>query len=296
MTRLLVPGPDDRTIEVLVEGALDGPVVLFHGGTPSAAAEFPMLDDAARANGLRVVTYSRPGFGRSSRRPAPVSHVDDVADTLAVLDHLGIDDFLTLGWSSGGPRALACAAVVPQRCRAVATISSIAPYDAEGLDWFDGMAEENHEEFQAARSSPEEHEHYIVENVLPMLEATPDELEEAFTGLVTPVDAAVLTADFANWLSRSFSHAGTQGAVGIQHDGVAALSPWGFDLADVSAPVAIWHGREDVFVPFAHGVWLAEHVPGVEAHLLEDEGHLTLMYRLDELLADLKRLGGYETV
>lgn len=293
MTRLLVPGPDDRTIEVLVEGALDGPVVLFHGGTPAAAAEFPMLDDAARANGLRVVTYSRPGYGRSSPRPAPVRHADDVADALAVLDHLGVDEFLTLGWSSGGPRALACAAVIPQRCRAVTTMSSIAPYDAEGLDWFDGMAEENHEEFHAAQLSPEEHEHYIVENVLPMLAATADELEEAFAGLVTPVDARVLSADFANWLSRSFSHAGTQGAIGIQHDGVAAMVPWGFDLADILVPVAIWHGRQDVFVPYAHGAWLAEHLPAAEAHLLEDEGHLTLMYRLDELLADLKRLGGY---
>lgn len=169
-------------------------------------------------------------------------------------------------------------------------MSSVAPFDAEGLDWFDGMAEENHEEFAAAQSGPEAHEHFIVENVLPMLETPPDVLEEAFAGLVSPVDAAVLSADFANWLSRCFSHAGSQGAIGIQHDGVTAMDPWGFDLADVDAPVALWHGREDVFVPFAHGVWLAEHVPGVEAHLLEKEGHLTLMYRLEEILADLKRL------
>ena len=292
MTRLLVPGPDGRDLEVLVEGALAGPVVLFHGGTPSAVAEFPMLDDAARANGLRLVTYSRPGYGRSSPREAPAPYVDDVADALAVLDHLEVEEFLTLGWSSGGPRALACAAVVPDRCRAVTTLSSVAPFDAEGLDWFDGMAEENHEEFHAVRAGPEEHEHFIVENVLPMLTARADVLEEAFADLVSPVDAAVLSADFANWLSRCFQHAGSQGAIGIQHDSVPAMEPWGFDLADISAPVALWHGREDRFVPYAHGVWLAGHVPGVEAHLLETEGHLTLMYRLEEILADLKRLGG----
>src|SRR5690606_19450279 len=105
---------------------------------------------------------------------------------------------------------------------------------------------------------------------------------EAFGGLVTPVDAAVLTADFADWLSRTFNHAAAQGAVGVRDDGIAAVTPWGFDLADLAAPVAIWQGREDAFVPYEHGAWLAEHVPGAQAHLLEDEGHLTLMYRLDE--------------
>ncbi|WP_243056584.1 alpha/beta fold hydrolase [Nocardioides sp. SR21] len=293
MTRQLVPGPERRTIEVLVEGALDGPVVLFHGGTPSAVAEFPMLDDAARAHGLRVVTYSRPGYGRSTPRPAPGAFADDVADAVAVLDHLGIDDFLTLGWSGGGPRALGCAALLPARCRAATTISGVAPFDADGLDWYDGMAEENHEEYGAAQAGPEAYDAYLVEHVLPMLSTSADELEEAFGGLVTPVDAAVLTADFARWMSHSFNHAATQGAVGIRDDGLAAMQPWGFELAGIRVPVALWHGREDAFVPYTHGVWLAERIPGVETHLFEDEGHLTLMYRLDEVLADLKRLGGY---
>lgn len=293
MTRQLVPGPDRRTIEVLIEGALDGPVVLFHGGTPSAVAEFPMLDDAARAHGLRVVTYSRPGYGRSTPRPAAGAFVDDVADAVAVLDHLEIDDFLTLGWSGGGPRALGCAALLPERCRAAATVSGVAPFDADGLDWYDGMAEENHEEYGAAQAGPEVYDAYLVEHVLPMLSTSADELEEAFGGLVTPVDAAVLTADFARWMSHSFNHAATQGAVGIRDDGLAAMQPWGFELAGIRVPVALWHGRQDAFVPYTHGVWLTERIPGVEAHLFEDEGHLTLMYRLDEVLADLKRLGGY---
>jgi pimeloyl-ACP methyl ester carboxylesterase len=292
MTRLHVPGPDGRTIETLTEGDPDGFPLLFHGGTPSAVAEFAMLDEFARSLGLRLVTYSRPGYGNSTPRPTPYRYVDDVAESIAVLDHLGLDEFVTLGWSGGGPRALACATVLPDRCRAAATVSGVAPFHAEGLDWFDGMAEENHEEYHAAEAGPEAHEHYIVENVLPMLAATADELEEAFGGLVTPVDAAVLTADFADWLSRTFNHAAAQGAVGVRDDGIAAVTPWGFDLADLAVPVAIWQGREDAFVPYEHGAWLAEHVPGAQAHLLEDEGHLTLMYRLDEVLADLKRLAG----
>ncbi len=210
--RFSVPGPGGRTIEVLTDGDPDGFPLLFHGGTPSAVAEFPMLDEFTRALGLRVVTYSRPGYGESTARPAPYRYVDDVEESVLVLDHLGIDDFVTLGWSGGGPRALACAALLPGRCRAAATVSGVAPFHAEGLDWFDGMAEENHEEYHAAEAGPEAHEHYIVEHVLPMLAATPDELEEAFGGLVTKVDAAVLTADFADWLSRTFNHSAAQGA------------------------------------------------------------------------------------
>src|SRR5881392_1303428 len=121
MSELLqVPGPDDRTIEVLTGGDPGGFGLLYHGGSPSAVAEWSLIDDAARAAGLRLVTYSRPGYGASSPRPEAGRYVDDVVESVAVLDHLGIGEFLTVGWSGGGPRALACAALLPDRCRAVA--------------------------------------------------------------------------------------------------------------------------------------------------------------------------------
>ena len=287
-------GHDDRTIEVLVGGDPDGLGLLFHGGSPSAVAPYEPLDEAARALGLRLVTMSRPGYGASTPRPSPGAYADDVVESVAVLDHLGIDRFVTLGWSGGGPRALACAALLPDRCSAAATLAGVAPYDAAGLDWFDGMAEENHEEYHAAEAGAAAYESFVVEHVLPMLATTPDELEEAFGGLVTPVDAAVLSAEFADWMSRTFNHAGAQGAIGVRDDGLAAVRPWGFDLFDIRVPVAVWQGREDAMVPYAHGAWLAAHVPGAEAHLFEDEGHLSLVTRIPEILADLKRLGQVE--
>lgn len=290
--RLQIPGPDDRAIEALLEGDPDGFPLLFHGGAPSAVAEYSVLDEIAGDLGLRLITYSRPGYGASTPRPAPGRMVDDVTDSLAVLDHLGVAEFLTFGWSAGGPRALGCAALVPGRCRAAATVAGTAPIDAAGLDWFDGMVEENHEEYAAAKEGLDAHEAYIVEHMTPMLAATSDELEEALGGMATPVDAAVLTAEFADWVSRSFNNAGAQGPTGIRDDGVALFNPWGFDPAGIAVPVALWHGTEDAFVPYSHGEWLAAAVPGAEAHLFEGEGHLTLMHRLDEVLAHLKRLGG----
>ena len=77
-----------------------------------------------------------------------------------------------------------------------------------------------------------------------------------------------------------------------RHDGLAAVAPWGFDVGSITVPVAVWQGREDAMVPFAHGEWLATHVKGATPHLFDDEGHLSLFAKLDEILADLKRLAG----
>ncbi|WP_028637450.1 alpha/beta fold hydrolase [Nocardioides sp. URHA0032] len=290
--RLQVPGPDGRSIEVLVAGDPGGFPLLFHGGSPSAVAEFDLFDRTCHDLGLRFVTYSRPGYGASTPRPAAGAYVDDVEESTVVLDHLGIGEFLTAGWSGGGPRALACAALLPQRCRAAASIAGVAPYHGEGLDWFDGMAGENHDEYHAAEQGREVYERYLLENFLPILQASADELAEAMGGLVTPVDQAAMTPAFTDWMARLFHHAGAQGVTGVRDDGIAAVAPWGFDLADIRVPVAIWQGRQDAMVPFAHGEWLAAHVPGAEAHLFEDQGHLSVLLRFDDVLVDLKRLGG----
>ncbi|MDI6909961.1 alpha/beta fold hydrolase [Nocardioides sp.] len=289
---LAVPGPDGRTIEALTGGDPGGFGLLYHGGSPSAAARFAPMDEAARAHGLRLVTYSRPGYGDSSPRPAAGRYADDVIESVAVLDALGIEEFVTVGWSGGGPRALACAALLPDRCRAAASLAGVAPYHGAGLDWFAGMAEENHEEYHAAERGREAYEAYLVESFLPILGASPDELSEAMGGLVPPVDRAVLRGAFADWLSRTFRHAGAQGVVGVRDDGLAAVAPWGFELSQIRVPVAVWQGRADAMVPYAHGEWLAAAVPGARAHLFEDEGHLSLVERFDEVLADLTRLAG----
>jgi pimeloyl-ACP methyl ester carboxylesterase len=287
-----VPTHGDRVIEVLTGGDPDGLALLHHGGSPSAAAEYAPLDRAAADLGLRWVTYSRPGYGASTPRPEPGRYVDDVEESRAVLDHLGIEEFLTLGWSGGGPRALACAALLPDRCRGVVSLAGVAPYDAPGLDWFAGMAEENHAEYHAAEAGPDAYDAYLAEHFTPILQATPAELTEAMGGLVTPVDRAALTPEMADWMTRTFQRAGAQGTRGVRDDGIAAVRPWGFDLGDITVPVAIWQGRQDAMVPFAHGEWLAAHVPGAEAHLLDDEGHVSLVHRLDEVLTDLRRLAG----
>src|SRR5690348_3773916 len=144
-----------RRLEVLVEGPEGAPGLVFHSGTPSAAVRFPPLSEVAAAHGLRLVTWSRPGYAGSD--PAQGRSVADVAaDTAAVLAALGMGEFVTVGWSGGGPHALACAALLPGRCLAAASMAGVAPYQAEGLDWSQGMGSENLAEFQAALAGPAE--------------------------------------------------------------------------------------------------------------------------------------------
>lgn len=294
MAFLDVQTPDGRTLEVLTGGDPGGFPWLFHGGSPSAAVAFEPVEEAARRVGLRMVTYSRPGYGGSTPRRAeqgPPRMADDVADSAAILDHLGLDEFVTLGWSGGGPRALACGALLPERCRAVTSLAGVGPHDGDGLDWSAGMAPENVAEYTAAAAGAEAYEAYLVDEFLPILQASAEDLAAAMGELLTPVDAAALTPEFAAFLAASFQRAGAQGVVGVRDDGLAAVSPWGFELTEIRVPVAIWQGREDAMVPFAHGEWLVAHVPGARAHLFEDQGHLSLVTRLDDILADLVELG-----
>ncbi|WP_246456133.1 alpha/beta fold hydrolase [Nocardioides mesophilus] len=109
---------------------------------------------------------------------------------------------------------------------------------------------------------------------------------------MTPVDVAALTGELAETLAESLHRAGAQGVVGVRDDGIAVTTPWGFDASSIHVPVAVWQGRQDSMVPYAHGEWLAANIPAAHAHLFDDEGHLSLASRMETILADLVELGG----
>ena len=289
-----VTTPDGRTLEILVAGPEDGAAYVFHNGTPTAVAAYPPLEAMLADAGLRMVTYSRPGYGASTPRPdgAEPTIADDVADTVTIVDALGIDAFVTLGWSGGGPRALGCGALLPDRCRAVVSFAGIAPYGDPELDYFGGMGLENVRDFLAGMLGRDMLRPFIEVQIDELRTVTTADIVAAFHGLVDDVDAAALTEGFADWMARTFRHAAGPGTAGLLEDTLQIVRPWGFDLASISVPVAVWQGRHDRMVPFGHGEWLARTIPGARAHLFEDEGHLSLVTRMPEMLAELRELGG----
>ncbi|MEP6761727.1 MAG: alpha/beta fold hydrolase [Sporichthyaceae bacterium] len=278
---------DGRELEVLISGPTDGFPVVFHSGTPSGPVHFPAYTKAAAGNGLRLVTYGRPGYGRSTAQPGRrVS--DAAADTAAVLDHLGLEDFLTMGHSGGGPHALACAALLPSRCRAVASVAGVAPWDAEGLDVMAGMGPENVEEFGVAVQGPAALEPWLEAASAPLHTIEGAAVAEELGGLVPEIDKQALTGEFADVMAAALRKGVERGVAGWRDDDLAFVRNWGFDVGSITVPVAIWQGAQDLMVPFAHGQWLAAHVAGAAAHLFDEHGHLSLTVdHMPAILADL---------
>jgi pimeloyl-ACP methyl ester carboxylesterase len=286
---LLVRTADGRELEVLVSGPADAVPVVFHSGTPGGAVIHQPMARAAAENGLRLVTYGRPGYGRST--PQTGRTVADAAgDTAAVLDQLDAGVFVTMGHSGGGPHALACAALLPGRCRAAASVAGVAPWDAEGLDVMAGMGPENVEEFGLAVQGSTALTGYLEEQGEQLRSISGPDVADALGGLVPEVDKRVLTGELAEHYAAAFRKAMESGIAGWHDDDLAFVRPWGFQLADITVPVSVWQGAQDLMVPFAHGSWLAAHIPGATAHLFEEHGHLSLtVEQVPAILRELVR-------
>jgi pimeloyl-ACP methyl ester carboxylesterase len=298
--------PDGRIIEIMTAGPADGLPLVLHEGTPVGLSLFEPTVKAAIARGLRPVLIARPGYEGSTPRPG--RRVADVAgDVAEVLNALGADTFVTAGWSGGGPHTLACAALLPGRCLAAASIAGVAPYPAEGLDWMAGMGPENVAEFGAALAGEAELTAFLEEAAAELGSLTGADVAKAFGGLVSAADKAALTGEYADHIAAALKAAVSSGIGGWRDDDLAFTRDWGFSLGWDSplgattlvgpdtepAPVAIWQGDQDRMVPFEHGKWLAANCRGARAHLLPGEGHLTMTITLlGQILDDLLDLAG----
>jgi pimeloyl-ACP methyl ester carboxylesterase len=277
--------PDGRMLAVREGGDPAGvPMLVYHGTPGSSLLYEPHLRDAEE-EGIRLFSYDRPGYGGSTRNKGR-----DLAacagDAAAVCDALGVERFCVWGISGGGPHALATAALLPDRVVAAAALAPVAPFEAEGLDFFEGMGDQNIEDTKAALESEEAHLAVLERERQELLAASPEELVDALETLLGPADREVLTGRIGAFLLENI-RAGVEGSLdGWFDDGVAFTRPWGFDLASISVPVLHWQGEQDKFVPYGHGLWLSQHVPRVESRLSPEDGHLTLLeHRVPEVHA-----------
>ncbi len=280
--------PDGRVLAIEEAGDPNGHPVLVHGGTPNSRHLYPPTAIDAAARGLRLISYDRPGYGGSTPQPDR-SVADCAADVRAICAELGIGRLAMWGISGGGPHVLACAALLPDLVSAAASLASLAPLDADGLDWFAGMGELNADDARLFLRDREAARAKLDADREQVLGASAADLAGALQTLLSPADAAALNDGLADYLVYCDHDGLAPGGQGWWDDSVAHASRWGFELSAISVPVLLMHGRQDQFVPFGHGQWLAEHIPGVEARLFDHDGHLTLLTnRIPEVHAWLK--------
>jgi pimeloyl-ACP methyl ester carboxylesterase len=271
-----------RELCLEIAGDPDGRPILVEPGEPMSRRLYGGWIADAEAKGIRLIGIDRPGYGGSTAQPGytVASHAEDVRGVAAAL---GYDRVGVWGISGGGPFALGCAALLPDLAVAVAAVASVAPYEVEGFDFLDGMGESNVEAFELFFSDPEAARVDLREGAEAILAATPEQFGADLQGLLSPADAAVLTGDLLRWLTESHQVALSAGDQGWWDDGVAKVADWGFDVGDIRVPVKVWHGRQDRFVPVQHGQWLADSIPGAEADISDDDGHLTMIGRVGEI-------------
>lgn len=207
--------------------------------------------------------------------------MDDVS---SVLDHLGVRRYVSMGWSGGGPHALACRALHPNRCLGAVVVSGLAPVDLAGFDFFEGMGEENASSFRMALEDPPSLRSHL-ESMQPTYAAiSSDQIISSMETLLPAIDRQHLTGDYGDFVAAALRRGTVGGVEGWLDDTLAFTRPWGFDLQDLDR-VSIWHGSEDLMVPFSHGQALAEACGSARPYLLHGEGHLSLFVgRLSEIV------------
>ncbi|WP_433166176.1 alpha/beta fold hydrolase [Kribbella sp. CA-247076] len=252
--------------------------VFWHHGTPNLGAPPEPLFEAGERLGIRWLGFDRPGYGGSSAAPGRTM-ASAAADLTAVADALGVGRFALMGYSGGGSYALGAAAVLGDRVEAVATFAAIAPYDTEGLDWYDGMLPSGLASLRAAAAGREAKVAHETSGV---------EYDPEFS----PRDLAMFDGPWG-WLG---SVAGEQsmpnGPDGLVDDDCSYVLPWGCDPAAITAPTLLCHGEADRIIPCSHGRWLARHVPAAELRLYADDSHISVLAHAEPALEWIRERTG----
>jgi pimeloyl-ACP methyl ester carboxylesterase len=274
---------DGRRLTTQMYGDPDGkPVFLLHGTPGSRLGPHPRSSVLHRL-GVRLISFDRPGYGESDRL-AGRQVADAAADVRAIADAYGVRRFAVVGRSGGGPHALACAALLPERTTRAAVLVSLAPRGADGLDWFDGMSQSNITEFTAASNGYAG----IAAHTKPVADAIRADpaslIARLHAELPDPDKRVVADRGIRSMLLKTYAEALRTSDYGWIDDALAFCSPWGFDPAAVTVPVLLWHGANDVFSPASHARWLAGRIPSATVIVQAGAAHFGALDVLPDIL------------
>ncbi len=279
---------DGRQLDYRISGPEGATPLVFHHGTPGSVVPVRSIERAAHARGLRLVTFSRAGYGGSTRHRGR-RVVDVVGDTAAVLDAIGATESYIAGWSGGGPHTLACAARL-EGVKAALVIAGVGPNTATDLDFLAGMGQDNLDEFGEAAAGEDRIRAYLDAARLGLQSATAVELVTEMASLLPEIDRAALSDEYGEDMVTGYHEALRVGVDGWLDDDLAFLDDWGFELDEISVPTGLWQGTADLMVPPSHGEWFASHLPQARVTILEGEGHLSLAVgALDRMMDGLTR-------
>jgi pimeloyl-ACP methyl ester carboxylesterase len=276
--------PDGRAIGYEEFGVPDGEPCFYFHGHPGSRLEARFAESAAAAAGVRLVALDRPGYGRSDFKEGR-SILDWPDDVALVADARGIDRFLVVGGSGGGPYALACAYKMPDRVVRAGVISGVGPYDVPGIT--KGMRWQNRVGFRWGARWPAL-ARFLMRSMANGIRERPDRTLDALVNAMSPADSAVARRpEVRALLGDIVAEAFRQGSAGAAWDVVLLGRPWGFSLRDIRPTVYLWQGEADVLVPPGMGRYQAGQLPDCRAWFLPGEGHLLVIDHIDEVIAAL---------
>ncbi|WP_433537628.1 alpha/beta fold hydrolase [Micromonospora sp. CA-249363] len=282
-TQRTVTTPDGRHLAVETSGAPDGPAVFLLHGTPGSRSGPRPRGIVVHRLGVHLVCYDRPGYGDSDRREGR-RVADAAADVATIADDLGIERFSVVGRSGGGPHALACAALLPDRVTRAAVLVGLAPAGAPDLDWYAGMAQSDVEDYGQADED--------LAALTLNLKVRADEARRDPMTLLDflrpqlPDEDIRIVDDVAirRLLTDTYSEALRHGPEGWIDDVLAIRRGWGFDLGAIRAEVRLWHGEQDRFSPVEHSHWLAARIRRAEVQVQPGAGHFGAVEILPQTL------------
>lgn len=258
------------------------PVFMLHGMPGSRHGPKPRTSVLYRL-GVRLFSYDRPGYGASTRRKGR-SVADAAADVATIANYFGVGRFSVVGRSGGGPHALACATLLPEQVVRTATLGCVAPPDASGLNWFDGMTDDNTVAYTLAVTGAPLFATQLRQRARALL-VDPDSLLSVLRKEMTDSDRILVKGvALRRLMADTFEEGLRAGADGWIDDVAALVRAWGFELDGIKGPVRLWHGAQDNFAPVSHSQWLMDHIPTADIEIQPESAHFASTEALMEIL------------
>lgn len=258
--------------------------IIYFNGSGGSRLEYPTDTLVLSELGLRFIATDRPGHGLSSPQPKR-KLLDWATDINQLADHLGVKQFYVMGWSAGGPHALACACKMPERVIAGAIISGLAPFDRPNP--YEGLPLPLRILNFLGRKTPGLV--YLFRRLMyKMIMGDPDEVGKKLASSFPPADRQLVEKpENQKILITSIQEGYKQGWQGPAQDDLIINSPWGFRLEDIEVRIDIWQGEIDKNVPLNQGKYQYEKIRNSTLTVMPGQAHLYLLANWRNVLEKL---------